>query len=152
MVRYIRKAGLDGAIRAHDWARFARGYNGPAYKKYRYDTKIAAAYRRFSKIKFEDGPDKPTPKGLRRGSKGEAVANLQRNLSAIGYPLRIDGDFGPATVAAVRKFQRDRKLGQTGIADARTLEALGRAMPFSNSGWSLLTWLKRMVSAKSRTQ
>jgi hypothetical protein len=46
MVRYIDKAGLSSAIKRRDWAAFARGYNGPDYKRYGYDTKLATAYRR----------------------------------------------------------------------------------------------------------
>lgn len=36
-------ANLASAIRAKDWARFARGHNGPAYRTNRYDTKMPAA-------------------------------------------------------------------------------------------------------------
>lgn len=46
MVRYIRHAGLMPALAAHDWAAFARGYNGPAYRRYAYHTKLAAAHKR----------------------------------------------------------------------------------------------------------
>jgi hypothetical protein len=41
-------ADLASAIRAKDWARFARGYNGPAYRTNQYDTKMAAAYARYA--------------------------------------------------------------------------------------------------------
>lgn len=40
---------LDGHLRNHDWARFARGYNGAAYAKHGYDVKIGRAYVRFAK-------------------------------------------------------------------------------------------------------
>lgn len=33
-----------------DWAALAKGYNGPAYAKNKYDVKLASAYARFSKI------------------------------------------------------------------------------------------------------
>lgn len=46
MVRYIEKAGLVGALRRLDFTEFARGYNGPAFAKYGYHTKMAAAYQR----------------------------------------------------------------------------------------------------------
>ena len=36
-------------LRAHNWAAFARGYNGPGYAKNRYDIKLAAAYSKWSK-------------------------------------------------------------------------------------------------------
>lgn len=37
MARYIDRAGLAAAIRRRDWAAFARGYNGPGYKRHGYD-------------------------------------------------------------------------------------------------------------------
>jgi hypothetical protein len=48
MLRYIAKAGLLDAIRRHDWKAFAKGYNGPSYRKHRYDTRLAEAYERYS--------------------------------------------------------------------------------------------------------
>jgi hypothetical protein len=46
-VVFIKTNKLDGALRARNWASFARGYNGPAYAKNRYDKKMAAAYARW---------------------------------------------------------------------------------------------------------
>lgn len=37
---------LHAALRRQDWRDFARRYNGPAFEKNDYDTKLAAAYRR----------------------------------------------------------------------------------------------------------
>ena len=50
-VEFILSNKLDDELRRHDWAGFARGYNGPAYAKNGYDTKLAAAYRKWSRIK-----------------------------------------------------------------------------------------------------
>lgn len=36
------------AIRAKNWAAFALGYNGKAYAENKYDTKMAAAYKRYA--------------------------------------------------------------------------------------------------------
>jgi hypothetical protein len=36
------------ALRNLDWAEFARLYNGPEYAKFKYDQKMAAAYRKFA--------------------------------------------------------------------------------------------------------
>lgn len=48
-VSFIRAdANLLSAIRARNWARFARGYNGPDYEANDYDTKMATAYARFA--------------------------------------------------------------------------------------------------------
>lgn len=38
------------AIRTKDWATFARVYNGPAYSKNAYDTKMRDAYKRFGGV------------------------------------------------------------------------------------------------------
>ena len=73
------------------------------------------------------GPDdKPA---LRRGSKGEAVADLQMKLRAAGYPLAIDADYGAATELAVMHFQAAKDLKADGIANAETLAALQASMP-----------------------
>jgi hypothetical protein len=46
-VDFVRaSAGMHNALIAHDWAKFARGYNGPGYALYEYDKKMAAAYAR----------------------------------------------------------------------------------------------------------
>lgn len=39
---------LHGYLKARDWAKFARRYNGPDYQKNAYDLKLAAAYRQFA--------------------------------------------------------------------------------------------------------
>lgn len=39
---------LHAALKALDWKTFARIYNGPAYATNKYDTKLAAAYKRHS--------------------------------------------------------------------------------------------------------
>ena len=36
---------------------------------------------------------------------GKEVADLQNKLNQLGYGLVVDGDFGPATDAAVKSFQ-----------------------------------------------
>ena len=62
---------------------------------------------------------------LQDGSKGKAVAKLQRRLKQVGFnPGKIDGDFGTATHAAVIGFQRSAGLLADGIAGPRTQAAL----------------------------
>ncbi len=59
MARYIEKAGLTAAIHGHDWEAFARGYNGPAYKRFSYHLKLAAAYQRHSGTVADPRPTGP---------------------------------------------------------------------------------------------
>lgn len=56
-VNFIKAAKLDDELRAHNWAAFAKGYNGADYRRNRYDEKLAAAYAKWSKIR--DTPWKP---------------------------------------------------------------------------------------------
>lgn len=68
------------------------------------------------------------PSELKNGASGELVQALQRTLNVRSLPspnLSVDGDFGPATEAAVKAFQLQRELPASGVADAATLKALG---------------------------
>ena len=62
---------------------------------------------------------------LKEGSTGPAVVRLQIKLKKVGFnPGRADGDFGPATTAALIGFQKSAGLLADGIAGPRTLAAL----------------------------
>lgn len=79
--------------------------------------------------------DEPTPDasesdnpyvGLKLGSSGQLVQDLQNTLIATGTPVRggADGDFGPVTQSALESFQSANGLAQTGVvsfADATAL-------------------------------
>ena len=138
MARFIDKAGLTEALRNHDWEAFARGYNGPGFRKNDYHTKLAAAYRRHASGASSAAEPSVTPPLLAEGSAGEAVRDLQQKLSALGYPLAADGIFGADTQAAVRAFQRDHDLGADGVVGPKTLAAIGDALPFTHI-WTGLT-------------
>jgi hypothetical protein len=46
---YIINVHLDDELINLDWRGFARGYNGPAYTKNQYDTKLKNAYLKYAK-------------------------------------------------------------------------------------------------------
>jgi hypothetical protein len=50
-VQFIYSNKLDDELRNHDWAGFAKGYNGQNYKINRYDEKLAEAFAKWSRIK-----------------------------------------------------------------------------------------------------
>lgn len=45
MANFILANRLDDELRSHNWAAFARGYNGPRYAENDYHTKLAAAFK-----------------------------------------------------------------------------------------------------------
>lgn len=64
----------------------------------------------------------------RLGSSGDDVRCLQQRLDGVtsgASPMAVDGQFGPATDAAVRAFQRANGLTVDGIVGAQTAERLG---------------------------
>ena len=62
---------------------------------------------------------------LRRGDRGVAVRRQQERLRGFGYDIAADGDFGAATEAVVRAFQRHfRQRRIDGVIDADTAAVL----------------------------
>lgn len=116
-----------------DFATFARGYNGPGYAATGYDVKLAAAWRKWRAIPDPSANTAPRTDPathyatLQYGSYGPAVTALQQRLVALGDRLSVDGDYGPATLAAVVAFQRAHKLLPDGIAGPATQAALAAA-------------------------
>lgn len=71
---------------------------------------------------------------LRYGQSSEAVKKLQENLIKLGYDLGAwgaDGDFGKATVKAVKQFQKDNGLDADGEAGPLTLAAIEKKLTSS---------------------
>lgn len=109
-IGFILSKGLDKYLKAKDWARFAKGYNGAGYKKNRYDTKLAEAYEKY---------ERAAPK------VNEGDEDIQRALNRVGFSLSVDGNIGPRTIAAIREFQGRMGLKMDGIAGPNTRNALG---------------------------
>jgi hypothetical protein len=115
-----------------DFDSFARHYNGPGQVPV-YSAKLAAAWRKHRADPEADA--NPAPRTdpaayhstLQTGSHGDAVRELQQRLLGLGFIVGVDGDFGPATAAAVVAFQRSAGLAADGIAGPATLRALDSA-------------------------
>lgn len=73
---------------------------------------------------------------LKKGSKGDYVRLLQEWLNAHGYGLKVDGDFGKLTDAAVRAFQKAKGLVVDGLVGSKTWAALEpRLAPVPVTDW-----------------
>ncbi|WP_461328971.1 peptidoglycan-binding domain-containing protein [Bradyrhizobium diazoefficiens] len=64
------------------------------------------------------------PATLRPGATGALVQTLQGRLNAHGASLKVDGDFGPATLAALVAFQKSTGLAGDGICGPMSWRAL----------------------------
>lgn len=93
---------------------------------------------------------------LRKGSSGNAVKQVQQRLANWGYYSgSVDGIYGSATEAAVRKFQRNNGLSADGICGVKTLSAMGLSSVVSSShtassGNGDVYLLARIISAEAR--
>jgi len=68
---------------------------------------------------------------LRKGTKGTSVAQLQKLLNAFNkdFKLQVDGDFGLATLSAVKQFQKSAGLNADGVVGPKTWQALSLGHP-----------------------
>ncbi|WP_445173045.1 peptidoglycan-binding protein [Microcoleus sp.] len=74
---------------------------------------------------------RPHKRILKHGSRGADVKKLQKLLNARGlssHPIAIDGVFGPTTLTAVKKFQRQAHIPVDGVVGGKTWDRL-----FANS-------------------
>lgn len=125
IVLYIERFGLVDELQRLDFAGFARGYNGPNYRRFAYDTKMRNSYARFGGSGAAVG-DQSLRMGDRRSAR---VRALQTRLSELGFHVSVDGDFGPATKRAVQAFQLENGLTADGVVGPVTQRALDAATP-----------------------
>lgn len=143
MVDYLISAKLADDLRRHDWTAVALGYNGPGYAKNRYHTKMAAAFKKWSKIKdtpwSPDGKTDavvaapinvpvPTPKPT-VVDQSDVIRQVQDLLWDKGYPEvgESDGKFGKRTRNAILAFQADNDLPLSGQVTDELLAQLIKA-------------------------
>ena len=70
-------------------------------------------------------PARPDPIADILAGPSPRVTALQRALNEFGYgPLKSTGNYGSETIAAVKKFERDRKMPVTGQISPRLLQEL----------------------------
>lgn len=72
---------------------------------------------------------------FQRGDDGQEVLAIQKRLVELSYNIgNIDGEFGPATESAVKRFQADTGLEVDGVVGEATYKALmNKEMPPNRS-------------------
>ncbi|TIM70398.1 MAG: N-acetylmuramidase family protein [Mesorhizobium sp.] len=85
-VNFIAANRLDGKLRKHDWAGFAKGYNGASYAKNAYDIRLAEAFRKWKG--FTPAKAEPGKAGVRPGPlSGPFSGSLSGLWAAVLAPL-----------------------------------------------------------------
>lgn len=92
-------------------------------------SKASKKWTHWGELKGVDysGPVPEVKPTLKKGSKGDLVKQLQEQLISLGYDLGkwgADGDFGSATLAAVKAFQKANGLTADGVVGVSTWEKL----------------------------
>jgi len=119
MANFIKGKDLAKALRRHAWVSFARGYNGPEFRKNQYDRRLAAAHAKYGTML----PDL-------------AFRTAQAALLYLGIdPGPIDGFRGRRTRSALMRFQEQCGHPETGELD-RDSESKLLAQAFSGQASS----------------
>jgi peptidoglycan hydrolase-like protein with peptidoglycan-binding domain len=80
--------------------------------------------RHYLRGRYAPPPVPPFPGQVQRGSRGDAVRQVQQRLRDRGWSIGVDGQFGPGTERIIRAFQTEKGLTPDGIAGPRTWNAL----------------------------
>ncbi len=112
MANFLVSSRLDIPLRAHDWASFARGYNGPNYAINRYDNQLNAEFQKYSAGVLPD----------------LNVRAAQLYLTYLHFhPGNVDGIARARTLSALADFQTQHRLTKTYTIDAETVAQLSAA-------------------------
>jgi N-acetylmuramidase/Putative peptidoglycan binding domain len=105
---------LQSSLRSHDWATFARHYNGPNYETNKYDLRLNDQYQKFASGKLPD----------------LNVRAAQLYLTYHGFkPGPVDGTAGRKTLLALASFEKKHGLEGTPEINQDTVAKLRAALP-----------------------
>ncbi|HEY9839708.1 MAG: glucosaminidase domain-containing protein [Candidatus Sericytochromatia bacterium] len=85
---------------------------------------------------------------LREQAQGQAVSELQRRLSGLGYAIADTGVMGPDTCEVLKRFQADHGVQETGEFGATSLQALQEAERTQVESKASIEKLKSMKPAE----
>ena len=113
MATFLEATGLAEPLKAHNWASFARGYNGPNFASNKYDVKLNAEFQKYSVGGIPD----------------LNVRASQLYLTYLGFhPGAIDGVAGQHTLDALGQFQAQRGIPTTTTIDDQCMAQLQDAL------------------------
>lgn len=109
MANFVRSEGLHRHLGKHEWAGFARGYNGPDFARNQYDQRLASLFQQFS--------TGPLPH--------LQVRQAQAMLTYLRFdPNGVDGIAGKRTRSAAALFREKNGMGASDAIDDDLIAAL----------------------------
>jgi len=88
-------------------------------------TELNKQYNRGLSVDGDYGPKSNNANiALTVGSKGNITWLMQARLLCLGYDIKVDGDFGNATLKVVKQFQKDQGISQDGVVYKTTWNRL----------------------------
>ena len=108
-VKFVSRPPYLPALRDHNWAAFAKAYNGPGYAQNKYDSKLAAAYKRWSA---------DLSKPVAAGGAAKRTAKVGRSVSTALPPGRESF----AMIGAIRRDNLRRRNVRPDPVDLRDWE------------------------------
>jgi hypothetical protein len=129
MVRFIQRNGLAGFLDTGSWAAFAARYNGPGYRRNAYDTKLAAAFARWTSALAAQAPQPdaatatrtaaPTPVIEPRPAPVEAPAGEAALIRPAPATMATTGPDAAASADALADLVAERLAGLLAERQAR---------------------------------
>lgn len=113
MGNFLASSKLASPMQSHDWASFARGYNGPNYAINQYDVKLNSQYQKYASAKLPD----------------LNIRAAQLYLTYLGLqPGTIDGIPGAKTMAALAQFETQNGIPHAASVDDNCVAQLRNAV------------------------
>src|SRR5262249_16909352 len=104
---------LAVSLQTHDWASFARGYNGPNFAINQYDVRLNFEYQKY----------------LNNGVPDLDVRAAQLYLTYLGFaPGPVDGIAEHRTMNALSQFLAQNSLPPVATIDAQSVDQLRSAL------------------------
>jgi hypothetical protein len=113
MSDFLAATKLRASLQAHDWATFARSYNGANFAINRYDVRLNGEFQKLSAGVLPD----------------LSVRAAQLYLTYLGFhPGPVDGVAGDHTLSALAQFQAQLGVQQANMIDEDTVAQLRNAL------------------------
>jgi len=152
-VEFVKAKDLDDELQRHDWKGFARGYNGKNYAKNKYDSKMAAAYKRIANL-----PDEPEPPPIEDRKPGhsklvydkskQTIVQIQEQLGEqFGEEIKIELPITTSDPPPIQASVNGHRAWNVNLATQITSAVTGAVAIIRGNQWLIVAALTLAVVA-----